>query len=395
MEDGALVHESWYVCIQMATNNLGEGWASYVACDPLCGQARESACGLAGISDSRLIPDYLVEAAACAYRTYLRYVCPSEVHMRTACEHFIDISSCIRFCDRDPSAVASEIADAVRGETGAKVFVGVGSNLFLAKVAADNDLLDDDGRPLLLDDGTFRREFWFRQPLTSIWGYNPRVVRQLELLGMTDLASVAMADEEMLTREFGAQAEYLVDHAWGLEPCDLQQVHRLKPIGGSITRAIAFQNPVSLLEGQKILVRLVRDAYEELATRRLNPLRLLVYVGSALSYDFASRKLAGLIQGADMLVDAALSVYEELVDSTMCLTRLCVCFSELSLGDDGSDRSRALEEASRMVSMRGARKARSHDWRARQFLLFPVSESYSDMVAKRALSEDEAQGLVH
>ena len=124
------------------------------------------------------------------------------------------------------------LRDEVLARTGITATVGIGPNLFQAKVALDITAKHVPSRIGILDDETFRKEIWPHRPITDIWGIGPGVAARLEKYGVYDLMGVAALDENLLYDELGVNAEYLIDHAFGREPttiADIQAIARRQP----------------------------------------------------------------------------------------------------------------------------------------------------------------------
>ncbi len=176
-----------------------------------------------------------MEVSADIYSIYLRYVSPEDIHVYSIDECFIDATPYLNLYGVSAEGFAKMLMEAVRVETGICATAGIGTNLFLAKVALDvtakHDDVDHIGK---LDEAEFKRSIWTHRPITDIWNIGPGIARRLAKYGVHDLLGVAFMDEEVLYREFGVNAEFLIDHAWGREPCTIQQIHEYEPEARSI-----------------------------------------------------------------------------------------------------------------------------------------------------------------
>ena len=165
-----------------------------------------------------------MEVSAGIYAIYLRFVSPEDVHVYSIDECFIDATPYLPLYGMDARAFARTLMTAVFQETGICATAGVGTNLFLAKAALDITAKHAPDNIGFLDEGTFKQQIWFHRPITDIWGIGPGIARRLARHGAQDLASVAALNPEVLYREFGVNAEYLIDHAWGQEPCTIAEI---------------------------------------------------------------------------------------------------------------------------------------------------------------------------
>ena len=210
-----------------------------------------------------------MQASADIYAIYLRHVSADDVHVYSVDECFIDATPYLPLYGVDARGFAKMLMEAVFDETGICATAGIGTNLFLTKVALDvmaKHAPDNIGE---LDEESFKREIWFHTPITDIWGIGPRIAKRLERHGARDLASVAALPEQLLYREFGANAEYLIDHAWGQEPCTIADIHAYVPEGHSMTNSQVLPSDYDFEEARMVLREMVDASTLELVGQRL------------------------------------------------------------------------------------------------------------------------------
>lgn len=328
-----------------------------------------------------------MKKSADIYAIYLRYVSPEDVHVYSIDECFIDATPYLDLYDMGARDFARLLMDAVRAETGICATAGVGANLFLAKVALDitaKHALDNIG---FLDEAAFKREIWFHRPLTDIWSIGPGIARRLARYGARDLAGVAALSKETLYREFGVNAEYLIDHAWGQEPCTIAEIQRYKPEGHSMTNGQVLPGDYTFEEARLVLKEMVDASVLEMVEQGVVTERISLMVGYARSAgSFADVELFegehgkrpvsghrwGLHTGGNRKLDrrtnsrALLTAcFEELYDETtrrdVPIRRVNIGFGDLlpeeydtlTLFDDEAafERERSLQEA--LVAVRG------------------------------------------
>lgn len=328
-----------------------------------------------------------MKKSADIYAIYLRYVSPEDVHVYSIDECFIDATPYLDLYDMGARDFARLLMDAVRAETGICATAGVGTNLFLAKVALDitaKHALDNIG---FLDEAAFKREIWFHRPLTDIWSIGPGIARRLARYGTRDLAGVAALSKETLYREFGVNAEYLIDHAWGQEPCTIAEIQRYKPEGHSMTNGQVLPGDYTFEEARLVLKEMVDASVLEMVEQGVVTERISLMVGYARSAgSFADVELFegehgkrpvsghrwGLHTGGNRKLDrrtnsrALLTAcFEELYDETtrrdVPIRRVNIGFGDLlpeeygtlTLFDDEAafERERSLQEA--LVAVRG------------------------------------------
>ncbi len=176
-----------------------------------------------------------METSAQIYAIYLRYICPDDIHIYSIDECFIDITDYIKLYRTDAAGVARMLMDAVLRETGISATAGIGTNLFLAKVALDITAKHAPDRMGFLDEERFRTSIWHHRPISDIWNIGPRIASRLARMGIYDLYGVAHTDEKALYHAFGVNAELLIDHAHGRESCTITDIRSYVPKTNSLT----------------------------------------------------------------------------------------------------------------------------------------------------------------
>jgi len=166
------------------------------------------------------------------FALYATFVSMEDIHVYSIDEVFIDATKYLKLYDIPPEELARRMIMKVLEETGVTATVGIGSNLYLAKIAMDikakHMAADENGvRIAALDEMSYREELWNHQPLTDFWRFGPGTVRRLETLGihtMGELARYSLTGSEKLYSTFGVNAELVIDHAWGYEPVTMRDV---------------------------------------------------------------------------------------------------------------------------------------------------------------------------
>ena len=208
-------------------------------------------------------------ASADIYATYLRYVSPDDIHPYSIDECFIDATPYLELYAVDARGFANTLRDAVRAETGIPATVGIGPNLFLAKVALDiaaKHAPDGIGE---LDARSFREQIWPHRPITDIWNIGPGIARRLAKYRVFDLRGVTEVDPDVLYGEFGVNAEYLIDHAWGLEPCTIAEIKAYEPETSSLMNGQILPCGYSFDDTLVVLREMVDDTVLDLVDKHL------------------------------------------------------------------------------------------------------------------------------
>ena len=208
-----------------------------------------------------------METSARIYDVYLKYVAPEDIHVYSIDEVFIDATAYLDICNLTPREFAMRIILDVLDTTGITATAGIGTNLYLSKVAMDiwakHISPDLNGvRIAELDEMSYRRNLWSHRPLTDFWRVGRGYARKLEgyrIYTMGDVARCSLQDEDFLYKLFGVNAELLIDHAWGWEPCTIADVKAYKPESNSIGSGQVLHSPYTA-EKARLVVREMADA---------------------------------------------------------------------------------------------------------------------------------------
>jgi len=229
------------------------------------------------------------------YQIYLRYVAPEDIHVYSIDEVFIDVTHYLGTYRCSPHDLAMRMIHDVLDETGITATAGIGTNLYLCKVAMDivakHIPADKDGvRIAALDEMSYRRQLWSHTPLTDFWRVGRGIARKLEGNGMYTMGDVArrsLTDEDLLYKLFGINAELLIDHAWGWEPCTMELVKSYRPETHSLSSGQVLQEPYDAKKA-RVVVREMADAVAmELVAKHLVADQLTLTIG----YDRESMKV--------------------------------------------------------------------------------------------------------
>ena len=215
---------------------------------------------------------HYIECSTRIYNVYLKYVAPEDIHVYSIDEVFIDATPYLRTYGLTAKAFARKIIQDVLETSGITATAGIGSNLYLAKVAMDivakKTEPDEYGvRIACLDEMEYRRQLWDHQPITDFWRVGRGYAKKLAKCGMYTMGDVARCSlgkegefycEDLLYKLFGVNAELLIDHAWGYEPCTIADIKAYKPEANSLGSGQVLCDP-STAERGKLVIREMTD----------------------------------------------------------------------------------------------------------------------------------------
>lgn len=296
---------------------------------------------------------HYIQISTQIYQIYLRYVAPEDIHVYSIDEVFIDISSYLKMYHCTPRALAERMIKAVLRETGITATVGIGSNLYLAKVAMDivakHMPADQDGvRIAQLDEISYRKQLWDHQPLTDFWrignGYQKKLSDSY-LYTMGDIARCSLQNEDKLYRLFGVNAELLIDHAWGWEPCTIADIKAYRPENHSISQGQVLSCPYSRSKARLIVKEMTDQLVLDLVGKGLatDQVTLTVgYDGASVPDDYhgilqkdrygkkipkqahGSRKLEYTTDSFQEILKAVLELFDQITDEKLMVRRMYV-----------------------------------------------------------------------
>lgn len=252
-------------------------------------------------ADRELAIDYLVaqprmahyiEYSTRIYEIYLRYIAPEDIHVYSIDEVFIDVTAYLKSYKMTAHELAIKMIREVLKETGITATAGIGTNLYLCKIAMDIVAKkmppDKDGvRIAELDEMAYRRQLWEHTPLTDFWRVGRGIAARLAQYGimtMGDIACCSIEHEDFLYRLFGINAELLIDHAWGWEPVTMDLVKAYRPETNSLSSGQVLQSPYTVTKARNVVKEMADSLSLDLVSKRLVTDQIVLTVG----YDVSS-----------------------------------------------------------------------------------------------------------
>lgn len=223
------------------------------------------------------------------YATYLKYVSSEDIIVYSIDEVFIDVTDYLRTYGMTAHELTMTMVRDVLYNTGITATAGIGTNLFLAKVAMDIEAKkskpDKDGvRIAALDEMSFREKLWTHQPLTDFWRIGRGISKKLEALQLFTLGDVARASldpfsEDKLYKTFGVNAELLIDHAWGWEPVTVEDIRQYRPSTSSISSGQVLQCPYDFEKGRLIVREMTELLVLDLVRKHVVTKQIVLDIG--------------------------------------------------------------------------------------------------------------------
>lgn len=314
----------------------------------------------------KLYMDYSVRI----YKIYMKYISHEDIHVYSIDEVFIDLTKYLKlYRDKNGQYLSAhdlvvKILKDVFNETGITATAGIGTNMYLAKVAMDivakHTEADENGvRIADLDEMSYRKLLWGHKPLTDFWRIGRGIRKKLEANGMYTMGDVARMSvsqymygtgEDLLFKLFGIDAELLIDHAWGKESCTMQDIKNYKPESNSMSSGQVLSSSYDYYKAKVVVREMVELQVLELVSKRLVTDSVALAIGydresgddkynGEFVRDFYGRTVPKPAHGSyrlkehtsstEVIVDAVLDIYDRIVDKALGIRRINISFGNL------------------------------------------------------------------
>ena len=236
---------------------------------------------------------YYMKYSTKIYNIYLRYVAPEDIHVYSIDEVFMDVTDYLNTYRMTARELAGKIIREIQQETSIAATAGIGTNLYLCKVAMDivakHIKADKDGvRIAELDEMSYRRKLWSHRPLTDFWRVGKGYAKKLEEYGLYTMGDIArcsigkaneLYNEDLLYKLFGVNAELLIDHAWGYEPCTMEMVKAYKPETNSVCSGQVLHCPYDFEKAKLVVKEMTDQMVLDLVDKKLVTDQIVLTVG--------------------------------------------------------------------------------------------------------------------
>ena len=332
------------------------------------------------------------------YQVYLKYVAPEDIHVYSIDEVFIDATAYLKTYNLTPKELAVQMILDVQRTVGITAAAGIGTNLYLAKVAMDITAkhipADENGvRIAELDEMSYRRTLWSHRPLTDFWRVGPGYAKKLEAHSMYTMGDVArcslgkpgaLRNEDLLYKLFGVNAELLIDHAWGWEPCTIAAIKAYKPESNSIGSGQVLQCAYPFEKARIVLREMADQLALDLVEKNLVTKQLVLTVGydreslerpeigytgevttdrygrSVPKHAHGTENLERYTSSSKRLVDAATALYERVVNPQLLVRRMYLTATHVLDAQDAPDPT-ALEQLDLFTDYQAVEQARAQE----------------------------------
>lgn len=273
-----------------------------------------------------------MEYSAKIYSIFLKHIASEDIHVYSIDEAFLDITSYLELYKMSPKQLARRILDDIYDETGITATVGIGTNLFLTKVALDITAKHTPDNMGYLDEELFRQQLWHHTPLTDFWMIGPGTANHLARLGITDLYGITQFPEFILYREFGINAEILIDHARGKETVEIKDIKAYQPKANSISNSQILFEDYNYKDAFLILKEMVDSNVLALTEKHLVSDHISLFIGYSKNKRKPSRgstKITNRTNSYRILMEEFRLLYQKIVDLNYPIRHIGISFGNV------------------------------------------------------------------
>ena len=273
-----------------------------------------------------------IEYSANIYAIYLKYFSKEDIHVYSIDEAFMDVTNYLHLYNMHPLTLAKKIMNDIYQTYGITATCGIGTNLYLTKIALDIMSKHSAENIGLLNEEKYREKLWHHKNLTDFWQIGRGIERRLHKLNLYDMYDVAHCKEEKLYKEFGINAELLIDHAWGRESCTISDIKNYKPKSNSISNSQILFKDYNYQDAKIVMIEMVELLSLKLIENNFLTGELHLYIGyskDVISPSMCSRRLVVPINTYSNLVEEYVRIYERIVSKTTPIRRIGISFGKL------------------------------------------------------------------
>ena len=274
-----------------------------------------------------------IDYSADIYAIYLQYISKEDIHVYSIDEAFMDVTDYLPMYRMSAKELSMKIMEDVYAATGITAACGIGANLYLAKIALDITAKHVEDHIGILDEESYKRTLWSHKPLTDFWRIGSGIAKRLEGAGIYTMEGIAKADENMLYRMFGIDADLLIDHAWGRETTTIADIKAYRPKENSISSSQVLGCDYDF-EGGRLIAKEMADLLcLELVEKGLVTDSISLYVG--YSRRLQKKSAHGTItmpvttSSAKKIMGYTQELFEQIVDRNAPIHRVTLAFNRV------------------------------------------------------------------
>lgn len=273
-----------------------------------------------------------MEYSAKIYKIFLKYISSDDIHVYSIDESFLDITPYLSLYNMNPKQIARMIIDDIYNTTGITATCGIGTYLFLAKIALDITAKHAKDNMGYLNEDLYKQLLWHHTPLTDFWMVGPGTSNRLAMLGINDMYGIAHYPEKILYKLFGVNAEYLIDHAWGREPVEISDIKAYKPKANSISNSQILFEDYNYKDAYLIMKEMVETNVLSLTEKHLVTNHISLFIGYSKNVIKPSRescKITVTTNSYRLLLEEFKRLYKRVVNPNYPIRQIAISFGNV------------------------------------------------------------------
>lgn len=272
-----------------------------------------------------------MEKCADIYSVYLKYVAKEDILVYSIDECFIDITNYLSLYKKDYKRLTKMILKDIYTSTGLIATAGIGSNMFLAKVALDIKAKHSKDYMYYLDEEIFQNELWHHRPITDFFKVGKGIAKRLAKYGVYDMYGITKLDKKLLHKEFGIDYELILDHAYGKESCTILEVQNYKRKGSSLSSGQVLFEDYNYEDTKLVIKEMVELLNEELIENNLVTKSISLSLGYSSRETFAHKSMVldGYTDSLKQITEMFINIYDLIVDKSQYVRKIGISFSSL------------------------------------------------------------------
>lgn len=273
-----------------------------------------------------------IEYSANIYEIYLKYFSKEDIHIYSIDEAFMDVTKYLKLYKMTPLDLANKIIKNVYTSYGITATAGIGTNMYLAKIALDITAKHNPSNIGFLDEEIYKKELWHHKPLTDFWQIGSGIERRLNKMKIFDMYDIAHTDPKRLYKEFGTNAEYIIDHAWGKESCTISDIKKYKPKMNSISNSQVLFEDYSFIKARLVLKEMVELGSLRLVENNLVTDKVQLYIGyskDVIKATGGASRIENCTNVYSELLKVFLNIYDRTTNRNFPIRRIGISFSNV------------------------------------------------------------------
>ena len=273
-----------------------------------------------------------IEYSANIYAIYLKYFSKEDIHVYSIDEAFMDVTNYLKMYQMNPVELAKTIIKDIFKTYGITATAGIGTNMYLAKIALDITAKHSATNIGYLDEEKYKKELWYHKPLTDFWQIGKGIERRLNKMRVFTMYDVTHTDQKRLYKEFGVNAEYLIDHSLGKESCTIADIKKYKPKSNSITNSQVLFEDYSFEKARLVLKEMIELGSLRLIENNLVTNTVGLYIGYSkdiIKATSESKKLENYTNVYSELLKVFLEIYDKNINRSVAIRRIGVNFANV------------------------------------------------------------------